>query len=272
MRRVLLIHQNAIEAAERAKTLRAAGYDVTVVVPQGLKFLRDVRRALPDAIVIDIERLPSVGRDIGIALRMAKSTRNLPMVFAGGVAEKIAGIRMSLPDAAYAPWLKIRGELKRAMARRTNDPVVPRSIFEPYSGTPLLKKLGIKANSSIALLDAPEGFRESLGRLPGGATLRDKSGRGCDLTMWFVRSSQELNRWIKKIAVDLDDGLIWIAWPKKTSAVVSDLSQVSVRGAGLASGLVDFKVCAIDATWSGLLFKRRKQLGARISRIAHQPT
>jgi AmiR/NasT family two-component response regulator len=114
--RILLIHQNAVEAAERAKTLRAAGYEVSVIVPQGLKFLRDVRRALPDAIVIDLERLPSVGRDIGIALRMAKSTRNLPMVFAGGVTEKITGIRLSLPDAAYAPWPKLRGELKRAMA------------------------------------------------------------------------------------------------------------------------------------------------------------
>ena len=84
MRRVLLIHQNAGEGSERANILRDAGYDVTVIVPQGLKFLRDVGRALPDAIVVDIERLPSVGRDIGIALRMAKSTRNLPMVFAGG--------------------------------------------------------------------------------------------------------------------------------------------------------------------------------------------
>ena len=107
MPRVLLIHQNAVEASERAKTLRAAAYDVTVIVPQGLKFLRDVRRVIPDAIVIDIERLPSVGRDIGIALRMAKSTRNLPMVFAGGLPEKIAGIRMSLPDASYAPWPKV---------------------------------------------------------------------------------------------------------------------------------------------------------------------
>ena len=191
---------------------------------------------------------------------MAKSTRNLPMVFAGGVAEKIAGIRMSLPDASYAPWPKIGTELKRAMAAQcTTDPVVPRSIFEPYSGTPLLKKLGIKPNSSIALLDAPDGFSKSLGPLPEGAKLLDKPSRDCDLTMWFVRSSRELNRRIKKIAADLDDGLIWIAWPKKTSAIVSDLSQASVRGTGLATGLVDFKVCAIDATWSGLLFKRRKQ-------------
>ena len=257
MRRVLLIHQNLVEATERAKKLRAAGHDVSIVVPQGLKFLRDVRRAPPDAIVIDIERLPSVGRDIGIALRIAKSTRNLPMVFAGGVPEKIAGIRMSLPDALYAPWQKIVTELKRAMAaRRTTDPVVPRSIFDPYSGTPLLKKLGIKADSSIALVDAPDGFSKSLGRLPDGATLHEES-RDCDLTMWFVRSTKELDQGIKKIATEIGSGLIWIAWPKKTSTIISDLSQVSVRGVGLASGLVDFKVCAIDATWSGLLFKRR---------------
>ncbi len=263
MRRVLLIHQNPVEASERAKTLCAAAYDVTVIVPQGLKFLRDVRRAIPDAIVIDVERLPSVGRDIGIALRMAKSTRNLPMVFAGGVSEKIAGIRMSLPDAWYAPWPKVAAVLKRAMASRPiADPVVPRSIFEPYSGTPLLKKLGIKPNSSIALIDAPDGFSKTLGRLPEGAKLIDKPSRDCSLTIWFVRSSKELNRRIKRIATNLNDGLIWVAWPKKTSAIVSDLSQLSVRAAGLARGLVDFKVCAIDATWSGLLFKRRKAVRA----------
>jgi len=257
MRRVLLIHLNAGEGMARAKSLRAGGYDVTRILPQGLKFLRDVRRDPPDAIVIDLERLPSVGRDIGLAMRMSKSTRHIPIVFAGGAAEKVAGVRTLLPDAAYAPWSKIGGVVKRAMVRGVKDPVVPRSIFETYSGTPLPKKLGVKANSSLALIEAPDGFAASLGRLPEGVTIREKSGRRADLTMWFVRSSKELNRGIKKIAADLDDGSIWIAWPKKTSAIVSDLSQVSVRSVGLACGLVDFKVCAIDATWSGLLFKRR---------------
>src|SRR5713226_9225013 len=173
MRRVLLIHLNAGEGMERAKSLRAAGYDVTRVLPRGLGFLRDVRRDPPDAIVIDLERLPSVGRDIGLALRMSKSTRHVPIIFAGGAAEKVAGVRTLLPDAAYAVWSKIRGELKRAIVRGVKDPVVPRSIFETYSGTPLLKKLGIKENSSLALVDAPDGFAASLGRLPAGVTVRD---------------------------------------------------------------------------------------------------
>ena len=257
MHRVLLIHLNAGEGMARAQSLGAAGYHVRRILPRGLKFLSEVRRDPPDAIVIDLERLPSVGRDIGLALRMAKSTRHVPIVFAGGVAEKIAGVRTLLPDATYAPWSKVGGVVKRAIVRGVTKPVVPRSIFETYSGTPLLKKLGVKQNSLLALVDAPDGFGVSIGPLPEGATIWEKSGRRADLTMWFVRSSKELSRGIRKIAADLDQGLIWIAWPKKTSPIVSDLSQVAVRSVGLANGLVDFKVCAIDATWSGLLFKRR---------------
>jgi hypothetical protein len=256
MRRVLLIHLNVGEGMARAKSLGVAGYDVRRVLPQGLKFLIDVRRDPPDAIVIDLERLPSVGRDIGLALRMSKSTRHVPIVFAGGIAEKVAGVRTLLPDAGYAPWSKVGGVLKRAIVRGVKKPVVPRSIFETYVDTPILKKLGVKENSLLALVDAPDGFGVSLGPLPEGATILEKFGRA-DLTMWFVRSSKELSRGIRKVAADLDRGLIWIAWPKKTSAIVSDLSQVAVRSVGLANGLVDFKVCAIDATWSGLLFKRR---------------
>ena len=257
MQRVLLIHLNAGEGIAREKVLGAGGYEVTRILPQGLKFLSEVRRDPPDAIVIDLERLPSVGRDIGLALRMSKSTRHVPIVFAGGVAEKVAGVRTLLPDATYAPWSKVGGVVKRAIVRGVTKPVVPRSIFETYSGTPLLKKLGVKQNSLLALVDAPDGFGVSIGPLPEGATIWEKSGRRADLTMWFVRSSKELSRGIRKIAADLDQGLIWIAWPKKTSAIISDLSQVAVRSVGLANGLVDFKVCAIDATWSGLLFKRR---------------
>jgi hypothetical protein len=259
MRRVVLIHLNAGEGTERAKSLRGAGYNVTTFLPKGLGFLREVRREPPAAVVIDLERLPSVGRDIGIAIRMSKATRHVPIVFAGGAPEKIAGIRKLLPDASYVSWLKVGGELKRAIAmvRSTSEPIVPRSLFATYSGTPLLKKLGVKANSSLALVDAPDGFSESLGILPDGATIREKYRRGSDLTMWFVRSNKELKRGIKKVAAEMDHGQIWIVWPKKTSAIASDLSQVSVRSAGLAIGLVDFKVCAIDSTWSGLLFKRR---------------
>jgi hypothetical protein len=216
--------------------------------------------------VIDLDRLPSVGRDVGLALRMSKSTRVVPIVFAGGVAEKVAGIRALLPDASFTPWQNIRGELRRAAARKLAEPIVPRSIFEPYAATPLPRKLGIVEGARVGLIDAPENFATTLGKLPRGATLvnlRRKLDGSATLFMWFVRSSKQLNGRIAKFAAGLGARSIWVAWPKASSGVVSDLSQTVVRRAGLANGLVDYKVCAIDAEWSGLLFKRRDAARSR---------
>jgi len=124
-----------------------------------------------------------------------------------------------------------------------------------YSGTPLPQKLGIKPGSAVALVDAPEDFAPTLDPLPPGVSLRaDARGRP-DLAVWFVRSSREFRP--ERIARLATGRPLWIAWPKKASGVQTDLSEGVVREAGLARGLVDYKVCAIDETWSGLLFRRR---------------
>ena len=127
-----------------------------------------------------------------------------------------------------------------------------------YSGTPLPKKLGIKPNSTTALVGAPQGFRKTLGDLPEGARLRDEFRGEEELTIWFVRSRAELTRGMKQMAAKRNERKLWIAWPKKTSKLAADFSENDVREAGLAAGLVDFKVCAIDFDWSGLCFSRRK--------------
>jgi hypothetical protein len=123
-----------------------------------------------------------------------------------------------------------------------------------YSGTPLPQKLGIKPGSAVALVGAPEGFAASLGPLPAGASLGGH--RTADLAVWFVRSSADLRP--DRIDRLADGRPLWIAWPKKASGVRTDLNENVVRDAGLARGLVDTKVCAIDETWSGLLFRRRR--------------
>jgi hypothetical protein len=123
-----------------------------------------------------------------------------------------------------------------------------------YSGTPLPKKLGIKPGSTIALVGAPAGFE--VGELPEDASVRlDARGRA-DLVVWFVRSRRELRP--ERLARLADGRPLWIAWPKRASGVETDLTENVVRDAGLAQGLVDTKVCAIDETWSGLLFWRRR--------------
>jgi hypothetical protein len=124
-----------------------------------------------------------------------------------------------------------------------------------YSGTPLPKKLGIREGSRVALVSAPEGFAGTLGALPPGARLRpDVRGR-LDVILFFVTRRAELSRRFPVFMRALDDdGGLWVAWPKQTSGVATDLKFEAVQSVGLDAGLVDNKVAAIDSTWSGLRF------------------
>jgi len=126
-----------------------------------------------------------------------------------------------------------------------------------YSGTPLVKKLGIKPKTSLALVRAPDGFRQLLVDLPDDVRVVLRAGVPADLTVWFVTRRGELEAGIAGMAKTMGAGL-WISWPKKASGVKTDLDENVIRDAGLTHGLVDYKVCAIDATWSGLKFARRK--------------
>ena len=263
MNRIRLIHWNANEAAERIEQLRAADYQVDFAVLKGGGDLRDLATDPPDAVTIDLHRLPSAGRDMGLFLRKQKSTRRLPLVFAGGDLAKVARIKELLPDATYTSWSRIRESLDHAIRNPLADPVVPDSALAGYSGTPLPKKLGIKENMAVALIDAPDDFETTLGDVPIGVVFhrrqRGQSPAGCPLVIWFNRSRQDVDAGIRRMARDLPkNGRVWIAWPKKASGVVTDLAQPYVRKTGLAAGLVDYKICAIDKTWSGLLFTRRK--------------
>jgi hypothetical protein len=221
--------------------------------------MRALKENPPNAVVIDLSRLPSQGRDVAVGIRMPKATRHVPLVFVDGDPKKVARIKRLLPDAVYCTWGVINEALEQAIAHPPTDPVVPGSVMDAYAGTPLPKKLGIKANGTVNLLGAPEGFEETLGELPAGVTLRRQArDRAADVTLWFTTSREQLERDIEKMGTCAEGGGLWIIWPKKASGMASDLSQNIVRGVGLAAGLVDFKVCAVDATWSGLRFTQRK--------------
>jgi hypothetical protein len=127
-----------------------------------------------------------------------------------------------------------------------------------YSGTPLAKKLGIKEGSRIALVNAPKDFQSELGELPEGVKFLKPSIKCLDLILFFVLSEQALAREFSKLAERITaNGMIWIAWPKKSSGVTTDLSFECVQRIGLDAGLVDVKICAVDKTWSGLKFVYR---------------
>ncbi len=255
-RRVQLIHWEATDAQDKCARLEAAGY-VAVWEAMDPAALRRLLADPPDAVVIDLGRLPAQGRDVAVVLRRAKATRHLPLVFVDGPPEKVDRIRSLLPDAVYCSWARAPSALRRALAKAPRDPVVPQSVMAGYAHSPLPKKLGIKAGNVVAILGAPESFVEMLGELPENVTLRTDARGRRDLTIWFVRSLRDLERRIDRLAAQVAGGSLWIAWPKKTSDIASDLSQSLVRRVGLAAGLVDYKICRIDATWAGLRFAVR---------------
>jgi len=181
----------------------------------------------------------------------------VPLIFVAGDPEKVARVRKSLPDAVYTSWDEIRTALPQAIANPPSIALAPRSVLAGYADTPLAKKLGIARNTVVALVDAPPGFEDLLTELPDGVKLGRQTNGRRDLTIWFTRSSRNLEDGIERMALLAQQGPLWIAWPKKASPLGSDLTQAVVRRVGLAAGLVDYKVCAIDAIWSGLLFTRR---------------
>ncbi len=125
-----------------------------------------------------------------------------------------------------------------------------------YSGTPLVAKLGLKPGARMQLISAPPDFGDVIGQMPDG--LKPVNRGTLDFAMLFVRARSELKKRFPALRDRLEsNGALWVAWPKKTSGVRTDLSEGIVRSIGLEAGLVDVKVCAVDNTWSGLKFVRR---------------
>ena len=139
-------------------------------------------------------------------------------------------------------------------------PISPATMTDPqptagYSGTPLPKKLGIKPGHRIRLLGAPADFARTLGELPEAVRVVSGDGDGdrLDLVLFFTASADALRARFDGLSASLvPAGMLWVAWPKRASRVPTDLTENAVRAIALERGMVDVKVCAIDATWSGL--------------------
>jgi hypothetical protein len=267
---VRLICWNRDLAQERQVFLARAGFEVDAspLVTSGLG--GQFRDKPPAVVVIDLDRLPSHGREVAVYLRQGKATRRIPIVFAGGVEEKVARIRAELPDAVFAEWKAVGPAVKKALKLTPAEPVKPVAHMARYNGSPLARKLGLKPNATCALLGAPDGFEEQLGEIPEGMEFKPGISRQTSLAIWFVRSRLEL-----EAAADLaslrmpEGGSVWIVHPKQAGRYRTDFNQNDVRAAALAVGLVDYKVCAVDDDWAGLKFARKaKRPTSRSSRTA----
>jgi CheY-like chemotaxis protein len=257
MPRIVYFHWNFAEAQANVARLRSLGLDAEVGGEPGPPMLRELTRIPPDAILIDLSRLPSHGREVAGAIRARKSTRSIPLVFLGGEPDKVERVRAFLPDAAFCTWDNAAEVIEHAITHPPDHPVSPESGMAAYAGTPLPAKLGIKPGMVVAVHGAPRDLGHMLGDLPAGAYIEAGQADGAGLAIWFVRDRAGLDRDMAAIVLSADGRPVWIAWPKQSGPIATDLTQQDVRKAGLAGGLVDYKVCSISDAWSGLLFRKR---------------
>ena len=192
-------------------------------------------------------------------MRQTRATRGIPLVFVDGDPAKVEPIRQLLPDAVYTDWPNIQPALRHAIANPPSQPVVLKSSLAGYSGTPLPRKLGIKPGYAVALPGAPRRLRNHPRRTPRPRhSPPPRPGPLRPHRLVRRLPPRELRQRVQRYGLKAGPGGLWICWPKKASGVKTDLSEPVVRETGLANGLVDYKIAAIDQTWSGLRFTRRK--------------
>ncbi|MEO8593120.1 MAG: hypothetical protein ABI759_07355 [Candidatus Solibacter sp.] len=247
MIRVLVIHREPEEGVALASRLRSLGFDATAYLSVGPSGFRSIRQDPPQVILIDLTRLPSYGKTMGVLLRHSKSLRTIPLVFIEGDPAKAAQVRGMLPDAGFTVWAKMPAVIRKAAAAPPLEPLPP-----PPHDTPLLQKLGVREGSKVAILHAPGGFA-----LPG--VKAQKQVADADVVLIFHRTSATLLRALPEIAGMMRTGRrVWIVWPKKAAGRQSDLTMPRIREMASDFGLVDYKVCAVDATWSAMTLGRRQ--------------
>jgi hypothetical protein len=263
-----LICWNEADTAARATILRLAGYRVIADPPENPGgMVRYFRELAPDAVVIDLDRLPSHGRELGLSLRASKSTSHLRLVFAGGIPAKIDIVRAAISDAVFTPWDNhVAAAIERAIAQPEPPRLPSRELPKDTGPGSLERKLDIKPKTHFAIVSVncnhnrndDAWLAELLTSVPEGAVSQRRVDAATTLALFPVATRRDLMHAFEQARAALPPkASLWIVHPKQTSSLASDFNQDDVREAGLAHDFVDYKVCAVDKDWSALKFARR---------------
>ncbi len=253
MARIRLFHWNAEEARPLLTVLQAAGHSVDY--QERLTSPRELRGSVPDAYLIDLSRLPSHGREVGVYLRGAKSTRHVPIVFVAGTPEKVEYVRRALPDAAYTPLARVRSALKQAIANPPANPIKASQMMERWGHRTTAQKLGIVKDARVAVIDPPSGYAQAIGELPAGAYFDEDAPAACTITLWFVHGVPDFQAALPSMRKLAAKSKLWILWRKNKR---DGLDGNLIRAGCIDVGLVDYKICSINETWSGMVFAVKK--------------
>lgn len=259
--RVRLFHWKPAEAEALIEAIMQAGHVVEYDAKHSSETSRSLRTSPPDAFVIDLTRLPSQGREVATYLRGLKATRSVPIVFVDGDADKVEGIRAVLPDASFTSRARLKTTLLSAVKNQPASPVVPTQMMERYAGRPATQKLGIKEGMRVSVIDPPRNFQSVIGPLPENATLVEDDIEGTAVTLWFVENPDTFRSRLRNMARRAGETKLWTLWRKSQPGKLSVVNEQFLRESGLAVGLVDYKVCSVNDTWSGLAFAVKKAQG-----------
>lgn len=231
--------------------LEAAGWQVKLRTQGGGLSVREICGA--HAVVIDLSRLPSHGRAVAAWLRGAKSTRNIPIVFVNGDPEKVERVKQELPDAIYSTTHAVTSALKRAMRKPLSKPVVPKGMMDG-SGRTTAQKLGIQEGAKVLIIDPPSNYAMVLGALPASVEFVEGTDDACSVALWFVRNADEYAAGLRAKVALAGRSKFWVIWKKGQE----DFNGNNVREIALVLGLVDYKICSLDAVWTGMALAVRK--------------
>lgn len=253
MVRLRLLHWNAAEASLTKEVLLKAGFQVEYDPTFTSTLIRKWREDPPGAFVIDLSRLPAQGREIAIALRQSPKTRQVPIVFCEGAPEKVKLTRDLLPDATYCTV----GELVKTLksVRPVRRPVKPVDMMNRYGSRTAAQKLGITEGGTVSVVDPPRNLSIVLGELPRQAEFAEDGGA---VTLCFVHSADGLRADMSRVRSLATKSKLWFLWRKKNAPGHEGVTEQLVRATGIDLGLVDYKICSVDGTWSAMLFARRK--------------
>lgn len=254
MARLRVLHWREKEAGPLLAALRSAGHQVDYE-EKSTSLIPSIRATAPAAVVIDLSRVPSHGRETAVYLRGLKSTRHIPIVFVGGEPEKVDKIRELMPDAVYTKLSGVNGAVKRAIANTPQTPVVPPQMMERTTGRSTAQKMGIKAGFRVALFDPPADYARVLGPMPEGVSLEEDPREVLPITIWFVRDPEEYVRTLPRRRALAARSRFWIVWPKgQRDGINGNL----IRETALSLGLVDYKICSVNEVWTAMVFALKK--------------
>jgi CheY-like chemotaxis protein len=250
-----LISWNEDTAREHKRLLESVGVCVAPVIGRGSGMIGKISKAAPSAIVIDLDAKPAYGREAAIVLRNSPSTRHIPLVFAGGIEEKVSLVRAEIPDAVYCSWKTVRSGIEKALAQQPTRPVRPRRRGDAVvHGSVLARKFDIKGELPVAILGDVIGLAERL-----SVAYEERISAQTLLALFVVRTAYELDGAFECAAAQLSKSAsFWIVYPKQSGALRTDFNQKDILELAREYNFSAYKTCAVDEDWSAQKLTRKR--------------